>query len=521
MSGNLNTFDNLILLTYFLIVLGIGLFAGRSKGNSITQYFLAGKNLSWLVIGTSLFATNISSEHFVGLAGAGSIHGLSVGYFEWLAVIILFMLGWIFAPIFIKSNVFTVPQFFGKRFDNKSRLYLTIVSILTYIFTKIGVTLLAGTFVLKEVLGWDMFTSTIIIVFITGLYTVIGGLTSVALTQVFQSIMLILGAVLLSLFGLFEVGGFNQLVSKLPSDYFSIFRSTSDSNVPWIGILFGAPIIGIWYWCADQYIVQRVLAAKGIEDAKKGTMLAAIFKIFPIFFLIFPGLIAAVLYPEIKGDSAYSMLLSGNLLPVGIKGLVIAGFFAALMSSLASSFNSAASLVSLDIYQMFRKNYSDRELVLVGRLATMIFVILAIAIVPFTKLINIQIYLFLQSIQSFIAPPIVSVLLIGIFWKKATSTGAIWTLLIGGIIGFLKIVVTVLNPKTVSSIEILNFLNNINFLHFTFILFFICSIIMIAISLMSTKVVKDSEALKNLTVNIGDVKTNILAHSYGRILKEK
>jgi len=284
LSGNLNTFDNLILLTYFLIVLGIGLYTGRSKGNSISQYFLAGKNLSWIVIGTSLFATNISSEHFVGLAGAGSIHGLSVGYFEWLAVIILFLLGWLFAPIFLRANIFTVPQFFGKRFDNKSRFYLTIVSILSYIFTKIGVTLLAGTFVLKQVLGWDMFTSTIIIVFITGLYTVIGGLTSVAFTQVFQSIMLILGAVLLSVFGLIEVGGFGQLVDKLPAEYFSIFKSTTDPNVPWIGILLGAPIIGIWYWCADQYIVQRVLAAKGIEDAKKGTMLAAVFKIFPIFF---------------------------------------------------------------------------------------------------------------------------------------------------------------------------------------------------------------------------------------------
>ncbi|MBK7107257.1 MAG: sodium/solute symporter [Ignavibacteriae bacterium] len=521
MSGNLNTFDNLILLTYFLIVLGIGLFFGRSKGNSISQYFLAGKNLNWIVIGTSLFATNISSEHFVGLAGAGSIHGLSVGYFEWLAVIILFLLGWLFAPIFLRSNIFTVPQFFGKRFDNSSRLYLTIVSILTYIFTKIGVTLLAGTFVLKEVLGWDMFTSTIIIVFITGLYTVIGGLTSVAFTQVFQAIILILGAVLLSAFGLIEVGGFSELAAKLPSDYFSLFKSTSDPNVPWLGILIGAPIIGIWYWCADQYIVQRVLAAKGIEEAKKGTMLAAFFKIFPIFFLIFPGMIAAVLYPDVKGDFAYSMLLSGNLLPVGIKGLVIAGFFAALMSSLASSFNSAAALVSLDIYQIFRKNYSERELVLVGRLATMFFVILAIAIVPFTKLINIHIYLFLQSIQSFIAPPIVSVLLIGIFWKKASSLGAIWTLIIGGFIGFMKILVTILDPQTVSKFEILVYLNSINFLHFAFILFFISSAIMIGISLLKINIVDNSESLQKLTISVSDLKTNFATNSYSRILKEK
>lgn len=224
MSGNLNILDNLIILIYFAVVLAIGLYYGRSKGNSVFNYFLAGKNLTWIIIGTSLFATNISSEHFVGLAGAGSVHGLSVGYFEWLAILILFLLGWLFAPIFLRANIQTVPQYFGKRFDNRSRFLLTVVSVLSYIFTKIGVTLLAATFVLKQVLGWDVFTSTIIIIFITGLYTVIGGLTSVTYTQVFQTVMLILGAVLLSIFGLSAVGGLGQLVEKLPADYFSILN---------------------------------------------------------------------------------------------------------------------------------------------------------------------------------------------------------------------------------------------------------------------------------------------------------
>ncbi|MBI1931591.1 MAG: sodium/solute symporter [Ignavibacteriales bacterium] len=519
MSGNLNILDNLIILIYFAVVLAIGLYYGRSKGNSVFNYFLAGKNLTWIIIGTSLFATNISSEHFVGLAGAGSVHGLSVGYFEWLAILILFLLGWLFAPIFLRANIQTVPQYFGKRFDNRSRFLLTVVSVLSYIFTKIGVTLLAATFVLKQVLGWDVFTSTIIIIFITGLYTVIGGLTSVTYTQVFQTVMLILGAVLLSIFGLSAVGGLGQLVEKLPADYFSIFKSGSDADVPWTGIIFGAPIIGIWYWCADQYIVQRVLAAKGIEEVKKGTMLAAFFKIFPILFLIFPGLIAAVLYPDSKGDTAYSLLLTGDFLPIGIKGLVITGFFAALMSSLSSSFNSAASLISLDVYQMFRKNYSDRELVLVGRLSTMIFIILAIAIVPFTKLFNIQIYLFLQTIQSFIAPPIVSVLLIGVFWKKANSNAAYWTLIIGGFIGFLKMTITVLDQQIVSNIGILKFLYNINFLHFTFILFFISSTIMVGISLFSSELNNDYEAVKELTVFEEKLKTDFASNSISKILK--
>lgn len=502
-------------------MIAIGYFYGRSKGTSVSKYFLADRKLSWIIVGASLFATNISSEHFIGLAGAGSIHGLSVGHFEWMAAIFLFLLGWVFAPIFFRADILTIPQFFGKRFDNRSRFYLTIVSIFTYIFTKIGVTLLAGTFVLKEVLGWDMFTSAIIIILITGLYTVIGGLSSVAYTQVFQAGMLILGALLISVFGLIEVGGIGQMIEKLPADYFAIFKSNSDPNVPWTGILLGAPIVGIWYWCADQYIVQRVLASKDLAEARKGTTLAAAFKIIPIFFLIFPGLIAAIIYPETKGDSAYSLLLSGGLLPIGIKGLVISGFFAALMSSLASSFNSAASLVSLDIYPIFRKKHSERELVLVGRLSTMFFIVLAIVIIPFTKLINIQIYLYLQTIQSFIAPPIVSVLLFGVFWNKATSEGAFWALLIGGLLGLSKIIVTVLDSAFISQFRLLNFLYDVNFLHFAFILFLISSTTLVGVSLLRTNLGENFERTRSLTFRMKDLKLSLTANTFNSIVKDK
>ena len=505
MSNNLSFLDNTLILVYFFIVLIIGLFASRNKESSVKEYFLAGKNLGWFAIGASLFATNISSEHLVGLAGAGSIHGFSVGHFEWLAAVILLLLGWYFAPIFLNANVNTVPQFFGKRFDDKSRIYLTIVSVFTYLFTKIGVTLFAGGLVLSEVMGWNMHTSAIFIVLITGLYTVIGGMNSVVYTQIFQTVILIIGAVLLSLFGLFEIGGFSGLVSKLPSDYFQFTKPFTDPNLPWTGILLGAPILGIWYWCSDQYIIQRILSAKGIKDARKGTVLAATLKLFPIFFFIFPGLVAAILYPNLKGDSAYSLLLSGSLLPIGIKGIVIAGFFAALMSSLSSSFNSSASLFSLDVYSFIRPSASEHEVVLVGRLSTMLLVIAAIAIIPLLKMVDTHIYIKLQALQAYIAPPIVSVFLFGIFWKKASSNGAIWALLIGGTIGFSKILMTTIDSSIYSNFALLKMFAEVNYLHFAALLFFVCSSIILIISLFFSPKKMTSQVFTNINLKGRDI----------------
>lgn len=487
MSNNLSILDNSLILVYFAVVLFIGLFLAKNREETSKEYFLAGKNLGWLAIGASLFATNISSEHLVGLAGAGSIHGISVGHFEWLAAIILLFLGWFIAPILLKSDVSTVPQFFGKRYDDKSRLYLSLVSIFAYLFTKIGITLLMGGLVLKEILGWDMATAAILIVLLTGLYTVIGGLRSVIYTQFFQTVLLIVGAILLSVYGIIEVGGFSSLYQKLPADYFQILKPGTDPNFPWTGILLGAPIIGIWYWCADQYMVQRILSAKGIKEARKGTVLASFLKILPIFFLIFPGLIAAVLFPGSKGDASYSLMLSGDFLPMGIKGIVIIGFFSALMSSLASAFNSASSLVTLDLFSIYKPKASEHEKVLVGRLSTMFFVIATIAIIPLLKLIDTNIYIHLQAIQAYIAPPIVSVFLIGIIWKKASAKGAIWALIIGGLLGSIKIILSSVSAGWFSNIFILKHYNDINYLHFAVILFLITSIILIAYSILDNQ----------------------------------
>lgn len=487
MLGNLSLYDNLIILIYFTIVLAIGLIASLGRDKSPQDYFLAGKNMGWLVIGMSLFATNISSEHLVGLAGSASIHGLSVGHFEWLAAFILILLGWVFAPMFIRSNVYTVPEFIGKRFDKRSRTYLAVISLVAYFFTKISVTLLAAGYILHRIIGLDMFFATVLIVLLTGIYTVMGGLNSVMKTQVFQTIVLLSGAILLTFFGLAEIGGISKLTENLPERYLSIFKSVSDPDFPWTGIIFGAPILGIWYWCTDQYIVQRILSSKGIEAARKGTVLAAILKTVPILFFIIPGLIAVELFPAVKGDEVYPFLISSNLLPSGIKGLVIAGLFAALMSSLASAFNSSATLIANDFYKPRKPDVSNNELVLVGRLATTVIIFLAISIIPLLKMINTQIYIYLQSIQAYISPPIASVFLIGIFWSKATSRAAFWALIIGGGLGVIRIITSLINPGVIANIFPLNFIDNINYLHFAIILFVISGGLMFAISLLDAK----------------------------------
>ncbi|HQC51033.1 MAG TPA: sodium:solute symporter, partial [bacterium] len=413
----LSMIDVLILAAYFVVVMGVGFYFTKRESTS-TDYFLASRHIGWIAIGASLFATNISSEHFIGLAGTGAASGLAVGHFEWLACIIVLILGWIFVPFYLKSGVFTMPEFLEKRFNKTARRYLTIISIVGYVLTKISVTLYAGSLLLKHVLGVEPMTGAIIMVVATGAYTIAGGLKAVIYTELFQTFVLIGGALVLTIIGLNQVGGFEGLYAKLPPDYFHMFKPWDHPDFPWTGIIFGAPILGIWYWCTDQYIVQRVLSAKGLDDARSGTIFAGFLKILPVFILVLPGLIAAALWPEIRGDMAYPNLVTG-LLPVGMKGLVIAGLLAALMSSLAACFNSTSTLFTMDLYKPFRKYASERELVLVGRIATALLVVIGLLWIPFIKYLSSQIYIYLQSVQAYISPPIAVCFLLGLFWKRA------------------------------------------------------------------------------------------------------
>ncbi len=482
MSG-LKSLDLFIISLYLLIVVVVGFFISRQREENSRDYFLAGRNMGWFAVGLTLFATNISSEHFIGLAGSGASRGLAVGNFEWMAVFFLILLGWVFAPLFWRAKVFTVPEFIGRRFNTTSRLYLSSISIFTYLFTKISVTLFAGGLIFRRMLGWDLQTSAIVVVVLTGIYAIVGGLRAVMYTAVVQAFFLIASAVVLTLFGLQEVGGLAGLQARLPADYFSILKPASDPDFPWTGILFGAPILGIWYWCTDQYIVQRVLSAKSLGQAQRGTIFAGFLKILPVFILVFPGLIAAALYPGIEGDEAYTRLLTGSLLPVGLKGLVVSGLLAALMSSLAAAFNSAATIFTMDIYRTFRPATSERKLVLVGRLATTAMVMAAILWIPLTRFITAHIYLYLQSMQAYISPPITAVFLIGIFWKRINSRGANWALVTGGLLGAARLVLEILSNSGQITSPVLSWFAGVNFLHFAVLLFLVSGVVLVLASL--------------------------------------
>ncbi len=469
---------------YFTVVMIIGFFHARGDRTS-RDYFLAGGDIGWIAIGASLFATNISSEHFIGLAGTGAASGLAVGHFEWLACIIVLLLGWVFVPFYLRSGVFTMPEFLERRFSRASRTYLASVSIMAYIFTKISVSLYAGALLLNLVAGWNMWMSALVLVIATGIYTIAGGLKAVIYTDLAQAVILIGGAFVLMAIGLDRAGGWAGLRAALPPDYFHMFKPASHPNFPWTGIVFGAPILGIWYWCTDQVIVQRVLAARNDETATSATIFAGYLKILPVFMLVLPGLIARKLYPEIEGDLAYPTLIT-RLLPPGLMGLVIAALLAALMSSLSSIFNSSSTLVTMDFYKPARPNASEKELVFAGRIATVVLVILGLAWIPFMKYISAHLYVYMQSVQAYISSPIAAVFLIGLFWPRANATGAISSLLGGFSLGSARFVLEVMHGAGALSQPLLVRFVQINFLHFSILMFFICSTILVTASLITS-----------------------------------
>ena len=493
--------DLIIVAVYFALVLGIGLYFAK-RGKTSTEYFLAGRHVGWVAIGASLFATNISSEHFLGLAGTGSKSGLAVGHFEWLACLMVLLLGWVFTPFYLKSGVFTMPEFLERRYGSTARWYLSIVSIVAYVLTKISISLYAGGILLHAVVGWDMYTSAIVIVLVTGLYTVMGGLSAVIYTDLVQTFVLIGGSVLLTLIGLDRAGGWNALVAGTPPEFWSMFKPMSDPDFPWTGIVFGAPILGIWYWCTDQYIVQRVLSARNLDQARAGSIFAGFLKILPVFILVLPGIIALKLSPEltghaVTGDRAYAWMVT-TLLPTGVKGLVVAGLLAALMSSLSAMFNSTSTLLTIDIFKRLRPGADDRSLVRFGRLATGAMVVLGLLWIPFIGLLSDErMYVYLQSVQAYISPPIAACFLFGIFWNRVNGRGAVAALFTGLALGAFRFVIEVQNKISPLSNEFLRSVASINFLHYAIFLFVTSSIVLVATSLATEA--PDRKTLTNLT----------------------
>ena len=483
----LATVDLVIVGIYFAIVFGIGMYFSRRERTS-EDYFLASRDIGWFFIGASLFVSNISTEHFIGLSGTGASSGLAVGHFEWLACLILLILGWVFVPFYLRSNVFTMPEFLERRFNRQCAVYLAAISIIAYIFTKISVQLYAASVVLERVAGWELWKTAVVLVIATGIYTVAGGLAAVIYTDTVQTLILITGAVALTVIGLHRVGGLEHLRTMVPPGYFHMIKPTSDSQFPWTGIFFGAPILGIWYWCTDQVIVQRVLSARDEGHAKAGTIFAGFLKILPVFMLVLPGIIAFALYPDQvkKPDFAYPTLVL-NLLPVGLVGLVMAALLAAVMGAMSSVFNSASTLVTLDFYKKIRPEASERQLVNFGRIATGIMVLLGLLWVPFIHYISNELYIYLQSVQAYISPPIASCFVLGILWPRLNGSGAISSLLAGFVMGATRFILELADRAGGGQFEspIVRRLIDMNFLHYAILMFVVCSVVLVAVSLMT------------------------------------
>jgi SSS family solute:Na+ symporter len=485
--ARLHWLDWTVVAAYFLVLLGIGVWAARRKREDSADYFLAGRDVGWLAVGASLFASNIGSEHLVGLAGTGAASGLAVGHFEWLAAFVLLALGWVFVPFYLRSGVYTMPEFLERRYSPASRWYLSTVSIVGYVLTKISVTLFAGGLVIRELTGWSLWAGAGLVVVFTGLYTIAGGLRAVIYTELLQTFVLILGSVVLTGLGLWTVGGWTGLRAAVPPEFFDMWKPAGHPDFPWTGIVFGAPILGVWYWCTDQYIVQRVLAARNVDEARRGTLFAGYLKILPVFLFVLPGVIAAALYADVRGDAADHAFpaLVTRLLPLGLKGLVVAGLLAALMSSLASVFNSCSTLLTWDLYRSWRPRASERELVAVGRLATAGLVALGLLWIPFMRYISSQLYIYLQSVQAYIAPPIAACFLWGLLSTRLNGTGAIASLCTGFVLGALRLALELANGPERTGLPdgtVWARLAEMNFLHFAVLLFVVASLVLAGVS---------------------------------------
>jgi SSS family solute:Na+ symporter len=502
--GLLATLDWLVVGVYFALVFGVAIWAtlrARTGHETSNDYFLAGRNAGWFLVGGSLFASNIGSEHLVGLAGTGAASGVAVAQFEILASLILLLLGWLFVPFYLASGVFTMPEFLERRYSEGARWYLAVISIIGYVLTKISVTIAAGGIVFEALMGIDFWTGALVVVVVTGVYTIFGGLRAVLYTDLLQMFVLIGGAVAVMFLGLNALGGWGAMTETVGPGFLSLWKPVTDPDFPWTGILFGAPILGVWYWCTDQFIVQRTLAAKDEDHARRGTVFAGYLKLLPMFIFVIPGVIAYALSQqgrlELAAPDQALPTLIGVLLPIGLRGLVVAGLLAALMSSLSSVFNSTSTLITLDVYKKLRPDASERRLVLIGRFATAALVGFGLLWIPLMKLISGQLYQYLQSVQAYISPPIAAVFLLGVLWRRVNAKGAMAALITGFVLGMGRLVAEL----SKGSLDGLLFAYaDINFLHFAIVLFVICTAVLIVVSLLTAP--PPAEKVDGLTLDV-------------------
>ncbi len=465
----METLDWIVIGLFCVALAGIIVWVMRQKQDDSKDYFLGGRDATWIAIGASIFASNIGSEHLIGLAGAGASSGMAMAHWEIQGWMIL-ILGWVFVPFYSRSMVYTMPEFLERRYNPQSRTILSLISLISYVLTKVAVTVYAGGLVFQQVFGIDtlwgidfFWIAAIGLVVITALYTIFGGMKSVLYTSVLQTPILLLGSLIILVLGFRELGGWDEMMricsNVTVNDYgdsmTDLIRSNNDPNFPWLGALIGSSIIGFWYWCTDQYIVQRVLSGKNQKEARRGTIFGAYLKLLPVFLFLIPGMIAFALHQKSlaaggegflpilasgmhNADAAFPSLVS-KLLPAGVKGIVVCGILAALMSSLASLFNSSAMLFTIDFYKRFRPNTPEKKLVVIGQVATVVIVLLGILWIPIMRSVGDVLYAYLQDVQSVLAPGIAAAFLLGICWKRASAKGGMWGLLAGMIIGLTRL----------------------------------------------------------------------------------
>ena len=524
MTGTAVTFSSLdwaIVALYFLANTAICIWCALAKERNTTDYFLASRSAGWFLIGSSIFASNIGAEHLIGLAGSGADSGMAFAHWELHSYLVL-VLGWVFAPFYLRANVFTTPEFLERRYTPATRTVLSLIFFVSYILTKASVTIFAGAFAIQTILGYQTLQLPVLgevdffwfaafsLVTVTGVFVVLGGMKSVLWTEAMHVPVLLTGSAVLLIVGLAQIGGLDALRAANP-ETIHLWRPLSTtpatqgipgflfdpSSTPWLGVLLTSPIIGLWYWCTDQYIVQRVLTARDLREARRGTMFAAYLKLAPMFIFLLPGMIAVALYKqgapgfESIGENpqgAFPVLVS-NLLPVGLRGLVLAGMLSALMSALASLFNSTATLFTVDFYKRLRPQSSEGHLVFVGRVATAVVILLGMAWIPFLQdLGKGQLYTYLQLVQSLLAPSIAAVFMLGIFSRGVTPHSGLVGIITGFVVGMTRLVLQATHEMYgIEWPRLLQAFVDINWLYFSFLLFVFTCALIFAVSVFTKK----------------------------------
>jgi len=556
-QSHITPIDWLMIALYFGILLCVAWWVVRKSKDTAADYFLAGRNLGWWVIGASIFASNIGSEHVVGLAGSGAVDGVAMAHYE-LHAWCLLVLAWVFVPFYARSFVFTMPEFLERRFSTASRYVLSIVSLITFIVSKIAVGIFAGGVVFGTLLpelrinigGVEIdsfWIGSVLVIVLTGLYTIIGGMRAVAYNDAVQVTVLIMGSGLLTVYGLFKLGGWSELRYWCGSDMFNLWKPLIPPGVqgtwapilekdalgnvvkqawyfnghfPWLGMAICAPIIGLWYWCTDQYIVQRALGAPNQTEARRGSIFAAFLKLFPVYLFIIPGLICFALAKSGKIPELQSIMMGTDghltkeaqgafplmvmyLLPPGLRGIVVAGLLSALMGSLAGVFNACSTLFTVDLYEKWKPKATQHDLVRTGRIATGIMVVIALAWIPVIKGAS-GLYNYLQAVQGYLAPPIFVVFFFGVFFKRLNAKGCLWAMIVGFIMGVFRMMVDTPVTLGLKGFEngyahgsFLWIVNNIYFQYFSVLIAIVSAAVMVVVSYATAE--PDYDRIKSLT----------------------